>query len=422
MTYVASPVITAVENQPSDTKVSWNKVAGAAKYKLFYKLSDSSGWKTIGTTTSTSFIHKNLNNGDVYTYTVRACNSSGAYISGYDKVGVTNTFIAPIVVTSVENVDGNMVLSWDKVDSAYGYRVYRKEFTKSWVKVSDVTETTFTDTTMPSDIPYTYTLRCINENGTTISYHTNDTKYYYNGELASGKITYGGESFNFEDGHLKQGYVTINGSKYYYNKDGVMLKNCVVGSEKEGYCYATASGVIDSTVRKAVTQNGVDWNVLNGKAYKVKTTADRTLFRAFKEVDKALKGKDVSKLTKEQKLKICFDYVKGAYVEKNPRIPHYHGMDWPQIYANDMFVNGVGNCFSYGAAFAYMAKAIGYEDVYCCHSGGHGWAEIDGLVYDPEWSRHHFYYSYYALSYNTKTDQNYKGAIAPGYAWMHVKI
>ena len=42
-----------------------------------------------------------------------------------------------------------------------------------------------------------------------------------------------------------------------------------------------------------------------------------------------------------------------------------------------MFVDGAGNCFSYGAAFAYMAKAIGYKNVYCCNSGGHGWAEVD---------------------------------------------
>lgn len=86
-----------------------------------------------------------------------------------------------------------------------------------------------------------------------------------------------------------------------------------------------------------------------------------------------------------------------------------------------MFVDGAGNCFSYGAAFAYMAKAIGYKNVYCCNSGGHGWAEVDGLVYDPEWSRHHAR-DYYALSYNTKLDQNYKAAIAAGYSWMHVKI
>ena len=127
-------------------------------------------------------------------------------------------------------------------------------------------------------------------------------------------------------------------------------------------------------------------------------------------------------MSREQKLRACFDYVKTAYREINPRIPHYKGMDWPVVYANDMFVNGAGNCCSYAAAFAYMAKAIGCEEVYCCNSGGHGWAEIDGLVYDPEWSKWHHTYNYFALSYNTPTDQDYKGAIGAGHPWMRIKI
>ena len=33
---------------------------------------------------------------------------------------------------------------------------------------------------------------------------------------------------------------------------------------------------------------------------------------------------------------------------------------WPAVYANDHFVMGGGNCFSDAAAFAYLAKALGY--------------------------------------------------------------
>ena len=98
-------------------------------------------------------------------------------------------------------------------------------------------------------------------------------------------------------------------------------------------------------------------------------------------------------------------------------------MDWPIIYANDMLVDGGGDCYSYGAAFAYMGKAIGYENVYACNSGGHGWAEIEGKVYDPEWGRHHDDFTYFGLSYdNNETDVNYKRGIAPKADWMHIKI
>ena len=83
----------------------------------------------------------------------------------------------------------------------------------------------------------------------------------------------------------------------------------------------------------------------------------------------------------------------------------------------------MGDCYSYGAAFAFMAKAIGYTNVYACNSGGHGWAEVDGKVYDPEWSRHHSSPgSYYGVGYNDPCDVDYKGGISAGEWWMHVKV
>ena len=94
------------------------------------------------------------------------------------------------------------------------------------------------------------------------------------------------------------------------------------------------------------------------------------------------------------------------------------------IYANDMFAGPGGNCCSYAAAFAFMAKAIGYENVYACNSGGHGWAEVDGRVYDPEWSKRDGLtaVTYYGLSYDQKCDVAYKKAISSNQPWMHVKI
>jgi glucan-binding YG repeat protein len=222
-------------------------------------------------------------------------------------------------------------------------------------------------------------------------WHTiNKNKYYFS---KNGKVG--------NKGKMLTGLRKIGKFKYYFNSSGKLQKNGIVGSKKVGYYYADKKGKIDLTVRKAVTFKGKKWNVLNGKAKKVKSDTDLTLHRALKVVSKVTK----KSMSKEKKLKVCFEYVKNAYIEKNPRIPHYHGKNWTTIYANDMFVNGVGNCFSYASAYAYIAKAIGYTNVYVCNSGGHGWTEINGKIYDPEWSR-----------------QNYKGAIAPGYSWMHVKI
>ena len=87
------------------------------------------------------------------------------------------------------------------------------------------------------------------------------------------------------------------------------------------------------------------------------------------------------------KLVYGFYYMKNDTSESLTRnFSYYDG--WHRAMALDVFDNYTGSCFSNGAAMAYYANAIGYENCAAISSGGHGWAEIDGLVYDVEWSRH----------------------------------
>jgi len=127
-------------------------------------------------------------------------------------------------------------------------------------------------------------------------------------------------------------------------------------------------------------------------------------------------------MTMEEKLYASFHYLKDNYLE-GVRRDTYTGPDWPVVYAKDLLIDGKGDCFSFGASFAYMAKAIGYEEVYACNSGGHGWAEIDGLVYDPEWDIHHSEYSHFGVYYgDTDCDVNYSGGIERGEDYMRIPV
>ena len=150
-------------------------------------------------------------------------------------------------------------------------------------------------------------------------------------------------------------------------------------------------------VNKEFTYNKVQY-IADSKGWltAVKSEHEKTLARAMQLVSKITNDN----MTKEQKLRTCFNHIRDSYPEKNPRIPHYSGAGWHTLYANDIFVNKSGNCFSCCAAFAYMAKAIGFDNVYAISVNGHGWTEINGLVYDAERERWHKG-SYYALSYNT---------------------
>lgn len=214
------------------------------------------------------------------------------------------------------------------------------------------------------------------------------------------------------------GFITEGGNTYYFI-DGEVQKNAVVGSDEEGFCYAGADGVIDSGYCDGVVYEGSDWNVINGKATLAESDSDFMLNKALKAVAKCTK----SSMTKQEKLKAAFGYIKTAYLEGVRHDPPYKELDWPLVYAEDIFVYGKGDCFSYGAAFAYMGKAIGCEECYACNSGGHGWAEIEGLVYDPEWDMHYPKYNHFAVDYdNNDTDVNYKKGIAPGEDYMRVPV
>lgn len=438
--YVEAPTITKINNnKTTGSTITWNAVAGAYQYRLFVK--DGSHWKVLGTTKKTSMTHTGLKHNTTYTYTVRALNEKRKNISGFDPKGKTNLYLDPPSIQSITNQDGGHLLKWKDTNPYSQYRIYRKELGGSWSKAADVKGTTYLDTAFPKDKVYTYTLRSLNGSAFASFYKNKGFgTYYKNGALASGKVTAAdGKGYYFEKGLMKTGFIKIGKKTYYYNSSGVLQKDGVVGSKKEGYKYAgkdgavntsytgivkhgkqywyCKKGVFDFTYNAAITYQKESWIIQNGIAKKTTSTEDLTLWRAMKVVAKITD----SSMTKAEKLKVCFKYAQTNYTEMNPRVPHYHGDGWVTLYANDMFVDGRGNCFSYAAAFGYMAKAIGYTNVYICNSGGHGWTEIDGKVYDPEWGKNHSDRTYYAMSYSTK-DPDYKGAIAAGYSWMRVKI
>ena len=101
---------------------------------------------------------------------------------------------------------------------------------------------------------------------------------------------------------------------------------------------------------------------------------------ASSEVDRCTSNK----MTKEQKLKAAFrravSYGYGADTN------FYSGSDWDIHYGEIMLYRKRADCFGFGCAFAYLANAVGYR-AYAVSSGGHGWAEVDGRVYDPDWAK-----------------------------------
>ena len=92
-TSLATPKISKAESINGGVKISWGKVNGAEKYRIYYK--GSKGWTRMVDTTSTSYIDKDVSSGKNYTYTVRCINSSATkFTSGYDSKGKSVKYIS----------------------------------------------------------------------------------------------------------------------------------------------------------------------------------------------------------------------------------------------------------------------------------------------------------------------------------------
>ena len=165
---VATPSISKLENIAGGIKLSWNKVSGTYGYRLYRKT--SSGWKRFKDTTATSFTDSAVSVNQTKTYTIRCIDKKGNTISGFNSKGWLKKYTAATPkITKLKNTSKGVSVTWNKVAGVYGYRLYRKYAGGSWTKVKDTTSTSFTDSGAKKGKKVTYTVRCIDKKGNTVS-------------------------------------------------------------------------------------------------------------------------------------------------------------------------------------------------------------------------------------------------------------
>ena len=164
-----SPQITSLANTTGGIKISWNKVSGAYGYRLYYKPA-SGGWKRFKDTTATSFTDSGVSPNRTETYTIRCIDKNGNTVSGFNSNGWSKKYtpVAP-TISKLENTSGGIKLSWNKIAGVYGYRLYYKPASGGWKRFKDTTATSFTDSGVSPNRTETYTIRCIDKNGNTVS-------------------------------------------------------------------------------------------------------------------------------------------------------------------------------------------------------------------------------------------------------------
>lgn len=162
ITYVAAPSVklAAADN---GIKVSWNAVAGAAKYRVYYR-EEGGSWKAIGHTEKTEYTWKKAVSGKTYQFAVRCTDANKRLLGSYTP-SASLTFLSMPKLKGASNAATGVKVTWGAVSGAELYRVYYKAPGGSWKRAGDTASASYTVTGLKSGTKYAFTVRCISTDG-----------------------------------------------------------------------------------------------------------------------------------------------------------------------------------------------------------------------------------------------------------------
>ena len=148
VSYLNTPAISTISNAASGINITWKRVDGAAKYRVFRKKGTES-WTRIADTGSTNYTDRSAASGTTYAYTVRCIKADGKFASDYDKNGKSLIRLSTGNVKSIANAAKGMRLTWTKINGAQGYIIYRAYGSGAYKAIKTITSGTtlnYTDT------------------------------------------------------------------------------------------------------------------------------------------------------------------------------------------------------------------------------------------------------------------------------------
>lgn len=277
--------------------VQWIPSKNAVGYRVLRK-NIYNTWDVIGTVTGANvYVDTAPVENYVNEYSVKAYNITGdAY---YDKDGVSCYYIKAPKLLSAVNAANGITFSWESVNGAYYYDIYRKAPGETqWRLYTTVSSgyTKYTDTSVDENQKYTYTVSARNSNGQS-TYNTQGVSCTY---LVSPKISvynistgmgvrwsYSGKADSFKiyrktdssawtlihtassDKRAYKDETVKRGTKYYYRVD-VVYGGSQSGKTSSSGSYFAIESPMKFTVQNRVSGVKVTWSRCAGaKGYYV---------------------------------------------------------------------------------------------------------------------------------------------------------
>ncbi len=157
--YVSAPKGVTLKNYYSNSiRVNWEQVSGAKAYIVYRKDTRNNSWLKVCETASCQYKDCDIVNGIEYTYSVKAKGENDG-ISGFSKNSQIIALKRPTKI-SLKSTNTGVKISWTKMASGTGYRIYRKvEGSSEWAlikKIGSSSTTTYIDTTAKDGKTYSY--------------------------------------------------------------------------------------------------------------------------------------------------------------------------------------------------------------------------------------------------------------------------
>lgn len=170
-----APTNVRIQNSGTGFKITWNKAANAAGYRVFYKTAESD-WAYADTNTNSVNI-PNLEYGTLYYIQVQTIGSNNA--RGNFTKATSMTHVRGTTLENAEykaenneetaNLDRTITLEWDKADGANGYAIAKYK-TGNLVGYFYTADTTYTDTAIVAGSQYAYQINPYYTNGKSAAY------------------------------------------------------------------------------------------------------------------------------------------------------------------------------------------------------------------------------------------------------------
>ena len=161
---LAAPTLSGAKSTGTNSiQVSWKKVSSTASYRIYRKGGSDKNFKALADTANLNYTDKTATPGVTYTYTVKAYIKSGnqRIYSDYDRKGVSASSrpSTPVLKSAKSAGYNSVTVTWQAVEGATNYKVYRKNGSAGYKLVATTGKTSFTDSGLTCGTAYTYTVK-----------------------------------------------------------------------------------------------------------------------------------------------------------------------------------------------------------------------------------------------------------------------